>query len=138
MSKRALLAALAGAVTSFLAGWVIYGFLLMDYYTANTIVYEGLMKDPPALWGIFVSGFCSSLLFSLIFDKWANIRSFAAGAVAGAWIGFLIMLGFDLSFYSFFNLYHPSLLVVDVLLGTAFNAFIGGVIGFVLGTGKKN
>lgn len=67
MSQRALLAALAGAVTSFLAGWLIYGILLMDFYKANTIVYEGLMKEPPVLWGIFVSGFCSSLLFSLIF-----------------------------------------------------------------------
>ena len=138
MSKRALLAALAGAVTSFLAGWLIYGILLMDFYKANTTVYEGLMKEPPVLWGIFVSGFCSSLLFSLIFDKWANIRSFAGGAMAGAWIGFLIMLGFDFSFYSFFNLYPPSVLAVDIVVGTGFNAFIGGVIGLVLGTGRKN
>lgn len=137
MSKRMLLAALAGAVTSFLAGWLIYGILLMDFYKAHTIHYEGLMKEPPVLWAIFVSGFCSTLLFAYIFDKWANVRSFAGGAMAGALLGFLIMLSFDLSFLAFFNLYSPSLLAVDVVLGTVFNAFIGGVVGLVLGMGKK-
>ena len=138
MSKRMLLAALAGAVVSFLAGWLVYGILLKDYYMAHTTHYEGLMKEPPVLWAIFVSGLCSTLLMAYIFDKWANIRTFGGGAMAGAWIGFLVILSFDLSFHAFFNLYpDPIVFVVDVLVGTVFNAVIGGVVAMALGMGNK-
>ena len=37
MNARVLLAALGGAVSNFLVGWVVYGMLLMDYMKANTV-----------------------------------------------------------------------------------------------------
>ncbi len=138
MSTRMLLAALAGAVASFLLGWLVYGVLLEPYYMAHTITYEGLVKNPPVLWAIFVAGFCTTLLMAYIFDKWANIRTFAGGAMAGAWIAFLIILSFDLSFHAFYNLYPDyTVFLVDVVVGTIFNGIIGGVVALVLGMGKK-
>ena len=116
MNKKILIAALVGAVASFLAGWLVFGYLLEGYYKSNTIVYQGLMKEPPVLWAIFVSGLCWSLLLAIIFDKWANIRTFAGGLMVAGWISFLIALSFDLSLYSFFNLNTFSFLVVDVVI----------------------
>src|SRR3712207_8732781 len=47
MNIRILVATLAGGLTMFLLGWLIFGILLMDYFKANTIQYPGLMKETP-------------------------------------------------------------------------------------------
>ena len=57
MDKKIITAAIVGAIVSFLLGWLIYGFLLMDYYTEYSVRYEGLMKDPPELWAYFATPF---------------------------------------------------------------------------------
>ncbi|MBK9328158.1 MAG: hypothetical protein IPM95_02355 [Sphingobacteriales bacterium] len=44
MNARVLIAALAGAVASFLLGWLFYGFLLPDFYAAHSLHYAGLEK----------------------------------------------------------------------------------------------
>jgi hypothetical protein len=137
MNVRVILASLAGAVVSFLLGWLVYGMLLSGYYEANTNHFNGLMINPPNLIGIFLSGWVMSFLFAFIFSKWANISSFVPGLIAAGIISFLIMLSFDLSFWSMMNLFGKKLLVVDVVVGTAFYAFIGGVVALVLGFKKE-
>ena len=64
MDKKIITAAIVGAIVSFLLGWLIYGFLLMDYYTAYSVKYEGLMKDPPEFWAYFANGLCWSYLLA--------------------------------------------------------------------------
>ena len=138
MNTKALLAALAGAVFSFLAGWVVFGMLLMDFYMSNTTQYEGLMKgEMPNLVLIFISGLSSSLLIAYIFSKWANVKTFGAGLMNGVIIYFFIVTSFDLSMYAFYNLMNVTLVCVDIVVGTIFGGLMGGVIGLVLGMGKK-
>lgn len=138
MNTKVLVAALVGAIASFLGGWLVFGYLLESFYKSNTIEYAGLMKNPPELWGIFVSGFFWCLLLAMIFNKWANVTTFAGGMMNAAWIGLLISLSFNFGFHSFYNLYTPTGLVVDSIVSTIFWAVIGGVIGMALGWGKKS
>ncbi|MBK7856274.1 MAG: hypothetical protein IPJ79_16525 [Bacteroidetes bacterium] len=49
MNKKVIAAAIAGAITTFMLGWLIYGMLLMDFMEANTVKYEGLMLNPQNL-----------------------------------------------------------------------------------------
>ena len=137
MNVRVILASIAGAIVSFLLGWLVYGMLLSGFYEANTNHFDGLMISPPNLIGIFLSGWVYSLLLAFIFSKWANISSFVPGLIAAACISFLVMLSFDLSFWAMMNLFGKKLLIVDVLVGTAFYAFIGGVVALVLGFKKE-
>jgi len=88
MSTRAILAGIAGAVFAFFLGWLIFGILLMDYYTANTTSYPGLMKEMPNLVLIFLSQLIMGLLFAFIFERWAGIKTFGRGIVGGIILGF--------------------------------------------------
>lgn len=137
MNVRVILASLAGAIVSFLLGWLVYGILLAGFYESNTNHFEGLMINPPNLIGIFLSGWAFSFLLAFIFDRWANISEFVPGLVAAAIISFFIVVGYDIFFWASMRLYGKKLLVVDVVTGTVFNALIGGVVALVLGMKKK-
>ena len=138
MDKKIITAAIVGAIVSFLLGWLIYGFLLMDYYTAYSVKYEGLMKDPPELWAYFANGLCWSYLLAYIFSKWSNTSTFGKGVVNAGFIGFFISLSYDFNFYAGMNLMSKRLLVVDVVVATIYIAIVGGVVAWVLGYGKKS
>ena len=137
MSTKAILAAVAAAVLAFLLGWVIYGMLLMDYFESNTTHYEGLMKEMPNLYLIFVNNLIWGFLLSFIFYRWAGIKTIGGGIVGGIIIALPVSLSFDLFMIGGMNLFTPTLLVVDVLASTLIWALCGGLIGFILGTGKK-
>lgn len=44
---RVSAATLAGAITMFLLGFLVFGLLLANYFKEQTITYDKLMKDPP-------------------------------------------------------------------------------------------
>lgn len=121
----------------FLFGWVVFGILLMDFYAANTIQYEGLMKEMPNILLIFISQLLTGFLFAYIFEKWAGYRTFGKGFQGGLIIGFLIIVAFDLYFLAGFHLFNVKLIVFDIILNTIFYALAGGIVGLVLGAGKK-
>jgi hypothetical protein len=137
MSTKAILAAVAGAVLAFLLGWVIYGMLLMNFFEANSTHYDGLMKETPNLLLYFISNLIMALLFAYIFEKWAGIKSIGSGIIGAIIIGLPISLSMDLFFIGGMNLFTPTLVVVDVIASTVLWALVGGLIGFILGTGKK-
>lgn len=138
MSTKAILAGLAGGTFAFFAGWLIFGILLMDYMMSNVTTYEGLMKDPPDMLFLVISNLAWGFLYSYIFHKWANIKTFGAGFMGGLVISFFITLSFDTSMYAFYNLMNLTGTVIDIFMGTLFGGLIGGVVGLVLGTGKQD
>ncbi len=139
MNTKTIIAALVGAVASFLLGWVIWGMLLMDYFTANTIQYPGLMlpETETKLWAIFISNLSGSFMFAWLFSR-MNVKTLAAGAQTGAIINIFIAISIDMMFYSMMNWYaNTTIIVVDILVNAFFGAVIGGVIALMLGRGEK-
>lgn len=137
---KVILAALAGAVTSFLSGWVIYGMLLKNYMDANTLESASSVMRPEEdmlLWAIFIACFAWSLLLALIFTRWAGISTFKSGAIAGGWVMLLMVLGADFYVYSMMNIYTLNSIFVDALVNGVQGLLVGGVIGWVLGVGNK-
>ena len=137
MNKRAIIAAIAGAVAFFLLGWLLFGVLLMNLYVQNTTEYTGLMKEMPNLWILFISNLASGLLLAFIFQNWASISTFKGGLTGGLIIGFLLGIIIDGYFLSGFNLYSAKVIIVDVLANTFLYGIIGGLIGWILGYRKK-
>ncbi len=134
-----LLAGLAAGVTGFLLGWVLFGMLLMGYYEANMESYEGLMKGEDEMDLLVL--FLGNLLFGILV-AWASWRMGATSAMGGlrvgAVIGALVYASMAMFFYSMWNLYIGStVMVVDVLANTVWAAVMGLVAGLVLGAGKK-
>lgn len=132
---RVLLSAVAGAITLFILGYLIWGVLLTSYFKNNTIEYAGLSKQPtPNLVSLFLSNLALAFLLAFVFAQWASIRTFVGGLAAGAIVGFLIHLSWKLSLMGYMNLYKETTpVVVDILVETARASLAGGLIGSVLG-----
>lgn len=140
MLGRILAATLAGGITFFIFGFVIYGLILDPMVMKPNLNPDAakLMKDPPMWIPLILANFVSALLLAYIFEKWASIRTFAGGASGGAVVYFLISLSFQLMFAAFMNIatsYVPA--VADVIGSTVLGAIGGGVIGLVLGMMQK-
>jgi hypothetical protein len=140
MNTKVLLAALAGAVASFLTGWVIWGMALKGFFEANTTdAGRAVMRsdDGMVMWAIFVGCLAWSLLMALVFSRWANITTFKTGAMAGAWLGFLMALGADMFSYGGMDASTLTAVLVDPILNAVQGALVGGVVGWALGYGNR-
>ncbi|MBP7415815.1 MAG: hypothetical protein WBC19_14105 [Pyrinomonadaceae bacterium] len=139
MVTRLLAAAVAGGVTFFVLGFVIYGLILENaVMKPNMNTYAGLMNEVPVWVPLVLANLVSALLLAYIFEQWAGIRTFVGGMKGGAIVMFLISLSFQLMFLAFMNLhknYIPP--IADVLGSIVMGAIGGGVIGAVLGMMNK-
>lgn len=135
--KKVSIAALAGAVVSFLLGWLIYGILLAEFMAEHTNSSFMLAETDMIWWAMVASNIFWALLLAYIFNRWANISTAAAGASAGAIICLLVGLAYALGFYGMSTIYNDLTgLAADVVAGTVMGAIVGAVIGFVLGKVK--
>lgn len=133
MNTKTIVAVIVGAIASFLLGWVIWGILLMDFFEANTIQYEGMMYDEPKLWAIFISNLASSALLGWILAK-TNTTGFGGGFMTGLIIFCLNSISIDMMFYSMMNWYSNfTVIIVDTIVNSLFGGVIGGIIALVRG-----
>jgi hypothetical protein len=137
MKGRTVVAGLIGGIANFLLGWLIFGVLLMNWYTSQTTHYDGLVKEMPNLVLIFLSNLAIAFLVAIIYREWANVRTFMKGFLYGLVISFLFSVTVDFYIASMMNLYTTTLTVVDIIVSTIMGAVVNGLIGFVLGFGKK-
>lgn len=138
MNTRTVLAALVGAISAFLLGWVIFGMMLMDFMSAHMLPYPGLMKGEGEmdLGLIFLSNLLIAVLLTRALGR-MGVHDLKSGLLNGAIIGLLFYLAMDLSLMAMMNLYDgPLAVAVDVLANTVWMAAIGGVVGFMLGRGQ--
>lgn len=137
MNTKVLLAGIVSGITGFLLGWLIYGIALVDFTAAHTITYPGLMKEPPVLWAVFLSNTAWGFLYAYIFYKMGSIHSFGSGVSAGIVIAFLVAISIDLFYYAFMNISDGIYLCTDAIISTVLGTIMAGVVGALLGSGKK-
>lgn len=137
-TNKILLSGVAGGAAYFLLGFLFYGVLLMKFFEANAGSASGVMKEPLEWWALILGNIFWGLLLAVIFGRWANISTFMTGLKAGAVIGLIAALSFDLSMYGTSNLSNLTGMLVDVVVATVMTALAGGVVGLVLGAGKSS
>ena len=137
MNAKFFLAVLAASAVAFFSGWLIFGVAFPEFYGShiNTSAME-IIKKPPVMWAIAISNIAWSLLITWLLQKTGNI-TFAKGFATSLWVSFLIILAFDLSMYSFFDIYEIKFVALDIIVSSLFWGIVGGVAGLVLGTGNK-
>jgi hypothetical protein len=128
MNSKTMVGGILAGIVSFLLGWLVFGILLMDYYTRNMKNYEGLMKSSPEIWAIAVSNLCFGMLLAFVFQL-AGIKTASRGFITAMVISLLTSVSLNLYMYAQFDLYAGSMLVTDVLV----NAIFGGIVGAFLG-----
>jgi hypothetical protein len=136
-TNKILLGGLAGGVTFFLLGWLVYGILLMNFTQANFNQCSMRPIEEMIWWSLILSNLAYGLLLSVICN-WSNATKFMDGARIGGIIGLLMGLSIDLSFYSMSTMYSNfTAIMVDVIVSTVMTAIVGGVVAWILGMGKK-
>jgi len=138
-TNKILMAGLAGALVAFILGYLTYGMLLTDFFQSNSGSATGVMRsEADLLWIPLILGHVTwGMIFAVIFGRWANISTFATGAKAGAVLGLLIGLTFDLINLGTTNILNVTGTIGDVVLGTVLSAIVGGVVAWVLGKDAK-
>jgi len=138
-SQKFVLGTLAGGITFFFLGYLIYGMALSSFYTQHTTAPAGAMKAMSEIvwWALILGNLASGALLTYIFLKMGNVNSFGSGAKTGAGIGFFLSLSMDLVRYATENSFDHTALIVDVLVGVVMAAIAGGVVAAVLGRGAK-
>ena len=136
-TNKILLAGLIGGAVAFLLGFLAYGLICRDFFESNMGSATGVMRgDDEMLWVPMIIGHLAwGLLFALIYGRWANISTFATGAKAGAAIGLLVGLAFDMIQLGSTHMSNLTGALADVAILTVISAVIGGVVGWFLGRG---
>ncbi len=131
--KKFLIGTVVGGITYFILGYLFYGLLFVDFFNANLGSATGVYKtDELIWWSLILGSFAGAGLLTYIFLKWAHISTFKSGLRAGAAIGFLMTLNWDLIFYATSNVLNLQASLADVVIGTVMTAIVGAVIGAVL------
>lgn len=136
MNSKSIIAALIGAVAFFILAWLVFGILMIDFYLSNVQPYEGLIKDPPVIWALFVHGLSIATLLAFIGYK-MNIKTFGKGFLLAIWVGFLVTLYFYSFLHASLNLYTIKRIVVDLFVNSVFLGIIGGITAKCFGMLSK-
>lgn len=134
--KKLLMGGIAGAVTTFLLGWLIFGILLMDFMNNNPGATGIVNRAEPDFLYLVIGNLAMGLLFAYILIK-SNINTLAGGLVCGGIVGLLMTVSFDCIMYATTTAISKTAMAADVAATTVMFAISGAVIGMVLGIGKK-
>jgi len=137
MNLRVLLAGLAAAFAAFFVGWVIYDMLLMDFFEANTISYDGLIKEQMCFALIFAANLVYAILLAWIYNNFKGSKSVVKAIGISAVIGIAFALGLDLMFLASYNLMNVPGTIVDVLASGVMYGVMGLVIGLIIKDKKE-
>jgi hypothetical protein len=124
-----------GGIGYFLLGWLVWGILLMNFFSANMNQCASRPPEEMVWWAIILSNLLMALLLTLILH-WARAKTIIDGLKIGALFGLLYGSALAFSFWSMSTMYlNAGAMVTDIVVSTAVMAVIGLVI--VLTWGKE-
>ena len=129
------LAALAGSLTLFGLGTPVFYLLSNGFSSQKTVLILG---------AIFALEFFSILTITLLYDRFVSVRTFAKGALNGAWLCTLIafngvficgfvFLNTQLDFAAMTGITTASAMLIYTVSTGIRGAMAGGVIGWMMG-----
>lgn len=137
-TARVAIAAIVGTLLLAIFEAITYAVILPDLVEANRVSFDGLYREQPALVPFLLFNLIWASLLACLFEYWADIRTFARGAAAGAVIMGVIVTGINLGFIAFFNMLENVFIIVPVKVAfmAVTGAVVGGVMAMILDRGK--
>lgn len=135
MEKKLIWGGLAGGATSFLLGWLFYGFLLMDFFEAQAT--PGIYKEMPDFPFLIIGNIIMGFLYATVIGSWAKAVSAADGAKKGFVFALLLSCGFDFIMYSTANIMTMQAMFADIAVSTVMGTIVGAVVAMVMGSSQK-
>ena len=138
LKNKVLIGGLVGGVVFFLLGWLVYGIIMMEFMSANMNQCAMLPMEQMVWWAIILSNFAYAFLLAVLIGR-TKSYGFVSGSLLSATIGMLMGISIDFGQYSMTTMFTGGLtaLLVDIVVTTVFAAIGGGIIGAVMGMGKK-
>ena len=125
-----------GGIAYFLLGWLVWGILLMDFFSANMNQCANRPMGEMIWWAIILSNLVMALLLTLVLH-WAKAKSIVDGLKYGALFGLLFGSGIGLSYWSMSTMYlNAGAMVTDILGSSVVMAIMGLVIVLTWGREK--
>jgi hypothetical protein len=124
-----------GGIFYFFLGWVVYGILLMDFFSSGLNQCLNRPMGDMVWWAIIVSNLFAALFLTL-FLYWSKAKGMIDGLLTGALFGFLFAGMLNFSYWSMTNMFsNLGMLFADMAISIAVFALTGAFI--VLTWGKK-
>jgi hypothetical protein len=134
--KRIGIGALIGTVVFNVTGFLVWGMLLLDFFTAHAGSAVGLEKDPPTWWAVVLGGLLFGALLTMILD-WSGSSSLGDAAMTSAIVGLLFVGGMDFLYFGLFNIFDLAGTVADTVLSALQWALTGVAIAAATGRGVR-
>jgi hypothetical protein len=130
--KRLAIGTIIGAVTSYIAGFLLFDVTTLgSYYVANFGI-PGAVRDVPLQWAIAVSHLALAAFLTYCIATRANAQTVGGGLATGLVVGFVIWFVADFSFYGYTNVLNLQLALTDPLISAIPAGAAGAAIAAVL------
>lgn len=135
MNTKTIIAAVIGGLSSFLLGWLFYGIVFKETLAGMGGSATGVMRADSEMvfWALALGNLVIGYLVAYIYSAWAGITTFVGGAKAGALLGLLLSLGFDMTMFGTSNMMSLNGALLDVAISTIMWAISAGFVGWWLG-----
>ena len=130
-AKRFVAGTVAGGVTLFVTGYLIFTLGFAAFYAANSGSAVGVDRPDQIYWAVVVSALAYAALIMVALGSTTGI-SMAKGAKVGALVGFLIWATADFVIFGTSNVANLTRTVVDPLLEIVHGGLGGAAIALVL------
>lgn len=129
VNKNFLMATIAGGITLFVLGFLIYGVLLADFFANDAI------NPEPVMWAVTLGQLLSAAFLAIILG-WKGVANAKEGFQAGAIIGAVMGLAFGLMMYgTMVGMHTIATLIGDTVVSLVVYGAGGAVIAMVLNRG---
>ena len=131
--KQLAIETLAGAATLSVAGYVVFGVVLPDFYVDFMAAgsAHGVARQPMLWWAIATGMLSYGLLIALAVESRSDSISMTKGMMIGAVVSFLAWFAADFILYGISNVGNLSGILIDPLLEAVPGALAGGVVASV-------
>lgn len=117
-----------GGIFYFLLGWLVYGILLMNWFTTHSNQCLNKPQGEMVWWAMIISTLLSALFLTLILD-WSRAGRVPDGLIKGAIFGALFTAVYDFSFWSMTTMYSSF---IPIIVNIAVSAIVFGLTGIVI------
>lgn len=127
-ARRFAVGTVAGGVTLYVTGDLIFSVALGAFYRVNAGSATGVDRSPALRWSMFPASLAYAALIAYASANRPDASSAAGGATVGAIVGVLLWSTADFTFYGSTNIANLTRTVLDPLLEIVHGGIWGAVI----------
>lgn len=131
-TKQWVVGTVVGGIVVYAVGYVLFEFLLGDFYAANGGSATGVNRDPYIVWAVAVGAFAYAALILYALRAHTAPLSVLSGFKVGAIVGFLLWACVDFTLYGITNMNNLTVTIVDPFVELVHGGIAGAALAALL------